>query len=249
MKDFTSNKIYSVLSCVSLIIIWWAAALMIQKTYILPSPLIVGKTTWGLLTTLSTYTVILGTLMRVVVCIGLSFFFGGLLAVLAHFIQPIRYMLKPLLLIVRTLPTIVIIVYVILWMSKAWSPIFVTFLVTFPIVYTNVLEGLDRVPQDFIEMAKVYQLTLKKRLKALYIPSIFPYIKASLAAVTNLALKVVIASEVLSQTSHSIGRHFQVAKINIETDVVFAWALITIFLAVGLDNMVKRLSHMRKGKA
>ncbi len=242
MKDSISNRKMLLVSCAFLILLWWGFALFIDKSYILPTPWVVVKATGQLLVTPATYGVILGTLMRVLICIFISFILGISLAIISHFFASMRYFLKPILLIVRTLPTIVIIVYVVLWMSSSLAPIFVTFLVTFPIVYTNVLEGIDHVDKKWLEMAHIYQLSVMKKMKAIYLPSIRTYLEASLTSVANLALKVVIASEVLSQTKGSIGRHFQMAKINIETEKVFAWALITIVIAVGVDYLLKKVT-------
>jgi ABC-type nitrate/sulfonate/bicarbonate transport system permease component len=51
-----------------------------------------------------------------------------------------------------------------------------------------------------------------------------------------------IASEVLSQTQGSLGKAFQMAKINIQTERVFALALITIFLSFGLERFIKKVT-------
>ncbi len=214
---------------------------MIGKSYILPSP-------WDSLLALSEimsdvtfFPIIIKTLVRVLICVILSVVVGLILGIFAGRFKFVEHLLKPILLITRTLPTIVIIVYVILWMPSVLSPIFVTFLVTFPIVYANVLQGYHQTDIKLIEMARVYGVDYKKMVKNIYIPSVLPYLRSSIIAITSLGLKVVIASEVLSQTPSSIGKSFQMAKINIQTETVFAWAIITIVLAMVLDYIMKAL--------
>ncbi|MBF4694588.1 ABC transporter permease [Fusibacter ferrireducens] len=250
MKDSTikNRALYlTVLSSVILVSIWWLVSIVIGKSYILPSPWLSLKALIQVVWDKSFLFTIVMTLARVLVCVGMSVVVGfvlGFIAGQSHFIE---YLLKPLLLITRTLPTIVIIVYVILWMPNALSPIFVTFLVTFPIVYANVLEGYRQTDLKLVEMAQIYKVDRRKMIQNIYVPSILPYLRSSIIAITSLGLKVVIASEVLSQTPKSIGLRFQMAKINIQTETVFAWALVTIVLSMVLDFIMKSL--FKKGRS
>jgi NitT/TauT family transport system permease protein len=50
-----------------------------------------------------------------------------------------------------------------------------------------------------------------------------------------------IASEVLGQTQGSIGKSIQMAKINLQTEIVFAWAMVTIVIAIGLEALLKKV--------
>ena len=244
MKDSTTKNrelYFTIASSIFLIVIWWLGSMIIGKAYILPSPWESLKALMTIVTDRVFFVIIFKSLLRVLVCVSLSVLVGLLLGIIAGQLKFVEYLLKPVLLITRTLPTIVIIVYVILWMPSVFSPIFVTFLVTFPIVYANVLQGYHQTDYKLIEMAQIYGIDYKKVVRNIYIPSIWPYLTSSIIAITSLGLKVVIASEVLSQTPNSIGRSFQMAKINIQTETVFAWAIITIVLATLLDFMMKAL--------
>ncbi|GAU78798.1 ABC transporter permease [Fusibacter sp. 3D3] len=244
MKDSTikNRELYfTILSSVFLIAIWWLVSIIIGKSYILPSPWVSLKSLIQVVSDASFLPTIVMTLIRVLICVSMSIVVGVLLGLIAGQFKFMEHLLKPLLLITRTLPTIVIIVYVILWMPNTLSPIFVTFLVTFPIVYANTLEGYHQTDLKLIEMAQIYEVHYKKVIQNIYIPSILPYLRSSIIAITSLGLKIVIASEVLSQTPSSIGRSFQMAKINIQTETVFAWALVTIVLSILLDFIMKAL--------
>ena len=52
-----------------------------------------------------------------------------------------------------------IIIYVILIAEADWVAIIVCFLMCFPIVYTNILAGLDSMGDELKEMASIYKLT------------------------------------------------------------------------------------------
>lgn len=252
MKDSTSSKVktthqwsYTGLSIFFLIMIWWVGALAIGKSYILPTPFEALVALKSVVLSRDFWLIVGMTTIRVLVCVVSSLIVGTFLGVTAGVFEIMEYLLKPILLVTRTLPTIVIIVYVILWMPSALAPIFVTFVMTFPIVYANVLEGFKQTDKKLIEMARLYGVHLRKQIKMIYWPSIVPYLKSSIVAITSLGLKVIIASEVLSQTEHSVGKSFQMAKINIQTEAVFAWAIVTIILSLTLNWVMKQF--MKRG--
>lgn len=227
---------YQVLSALAMLLTWWVLSVLIGKTYIVPSPVLVLKTLVGLVASSSFYVIISASVLRTLICVILSLVMGIILALCSGYFISVRAFLAPFVGVLRTMPTIVIIVYAIIWLSSNVAPVVITALVTFPIVYANVLEGYDRIDVSLDEVFTLYDIAQKKRLKTLVWPSILPYVKASLISVTSLGLKVMIASEVLSQASPSIGRQFQMARINLETEIVFAWAITTLVISILLEK-------------
>jgi NitT/TauT family transport system permease protein len=232
---------YKGLSAIALLATWWGLSIIIGKAYIMPSPGSVFKEVAQLLTTMTFYTTVFATIMRTFICVAISLAGGAVLGIASGYFSAVRGFLAPFIRIMQTLPTIVVIVYVIIWLSSALAPIVVTLLITMPIVYANVLEGYDAIALEYREVFAVYALSPAKQLRFLVLPSVKPYLKAALIAVTSLGLKVMIASEVLGQTQGSIGKSFQMAKINLQTEIVFAWAIVTIVIAIGLETLLKKV--------
>lgn len=236
-----SKKFYVTLSVLCIMALWQLAAGLLGKPFILPGPLETGKAIYSMLFDANFYSAVFGTLGRVLIVVMISSVLGIGFGMLAGKIKAVEYMLSPLVLLVKTIPTIVLIVYVVLWMSGYWAPIFVTVLITFPVVYGNVLEGYHAIDYKLMEMTKVFNFSRAKVLKYLIFPSLRPYIYAGILTILGLGLKVVIASEVLSQTRNSMGRAFQVARINIETQTVLGLAIITVLIAFGLEFFSKAM--------
>ena len=65
-----------------------------------------------------------------------------------------------------------IIIYVILLVNSNWVAVPVCFLMCFPVVYTNLLGGLEAVSDELLEVAAVYELDGGQRLRLLYIPAL-----------------------------------------------------------------------------
>lgn len=251
MKIFTSKddrqlidqkkNVYITISTVGLVLFWHLCAVALSKPYILPTPVETLDAFLQLIFSSSFHSALIYTLLRVLSVVIVSTLFGIITGILSGRFAVLEHLLSPLVLLIKTVPTIVLIVYVVLWMSGYLAPIFVTILITFPVVYGNVLEGYKRMDEKLIELADVYQFNWIKKLKAVLFPSIKPYIQSSVLTISGLGLKVVIASEVLSQTQNSLGRSFQIARMNIDTSEVLALAMVTIIISMMLDKLSKHL--------
>lgn len=240
-RESHNKKIGISISTGVLVLIWHLGAVALNKPFILPTPLETLKAAGILLKDLDFFKALVGTLSRVLIVTFISTCLGILMGMLSGKFRFIDYLLAPLMLLIKTIPTIVLIVYVVLWMSGYWAPVFVTVLITFPVIYGNVLEGYRNIDKKLLEMAHVFRLSRFKTLSQITIPSIKPYIQSGVLTIASLSLKVVIASEVLSQTKDSMGRSFQIARINIETQTVLALALVTVGLALVLEYVSRWL--------
>ena len=107
----------------------------------------------------------------------------------------------------------------------------ISFLMVFPVVYTNILEGLVSTDKDLIEAAGVYRITRLKRIRYIYLPSLSPYIQSAISTSLGLAWKSGIAAEVIGLPDGSIGERVYEAKIYLSTPDLFAWTVVIIILA------------------
>lgn len=256
MKIFTTKEdrqkidknksLFVAISTIALVLIWHFSAIALAKPYILPEPMETLEAFLQLVFSSSFHSALFYTLLRVLSVVAASTFLGIVIGILAGRYAVLEHLLSPLVLLIKTVPTIVLIVYVVLWMSGYWAPIFVTILITFPVVYGNVLEGYKRIDEKLIELTDVYQFGLVKKMRTVLFPSIKPYIQSSVLTIGGLGLKVVIASEVLSQTHDSLGRSFQIARMNIDTSEVLALAMVTIIISLILDLLSKKLMNKMK---
>ncbi|MBQ6948396.1 MAG: ATP-binding cassette domain-containing protein, partial [Firmicutes bacterium] len=119
-------------------------------------------------------------------------------------------------------------------------PVFVCFLMCYPVVYTNLLTGLDSVDVQLIEMCQVYKIEGKRRFQVLFWPSIRPYVKAALVLITGLSWKTVVASEVFAVPRHSMGYHLLSAKAVLAADELFAWTIAIVILSWLSETLVKK---------
>nr|WP_044824914.1 ABC transporter permease subunit [Clostridium aceticum]AKL96384.1 ABC-type nitrate/sulfonate/bicarbonate transport system, permease component [Clostridium aceticum]KJF26961.1 ABC transporter permease [Clostridium aceticum] len=235
--------IYTIISVVVLILLWKILAIWVGKEIILPSPEATFSKLIMIIRAENFLQSILSTLIRSMLGFSIAFLLALILGMLAGFFKPVYYLLKPVIVINKAIPTMAVILLALIWLESEKAPILVGFLVIFPLLYYNVVEGIRSVDEKLIEMVKLYQVNKVKVIKELYIPSIKSYLIAGASTALGLNLKIVIAAEVLSQPKISMGTNFQIEKANLNTAGVFAWAIIAIVMAAVLDGIVKLMQR------
>ncbi len=223
------------------ITLWGLLSKWLDNNLLLPSPIVSFMTLIELMGTGTFYVNLLATLYRVIVGIFLSALLGIMAAIGSYFIVALREFLRPLMNGLKTIPVMAVIIFVLLWVRAANVPIFVCFLMCFPVVYTNVLEGLDRLNKEFLEMAHVYQVPLKKQILYLYLPGVLSYFNAALNLICGLSWKTVVAAEVLCSPKFSLGYQLLESKVYLNTEELFAWVIAILFLSVIFEKIVRFL--------
>ncbi len=234
-----SEKIYTIIVAAIWIAVWQLGAMLVNNELLLPGPLATIKTLGGLAITKVFYMNIAWTVMRCFIAMIVSFFAG---AVFAWFSYRSYWMRKITSLPVgffKAVPVMAIVIYVILVAKADWVAIIVCFLMCFPIVYTNVLSGLEAVSGEYIELAKICRLSTGQRLKHIYLPGILPQIKAAISLIAGLSWKAVVAAEILSVPKYSLGYEMMNAKYYLQTPTLFAYILVIVVLSMAFERLIK----------
>lgn len=215
-----------------IVILWAAAARAVDSEYILPT---VGETFSALkelFLSADFYRAFLGTLIRSVIAFGISYALAFLTAFLSYKSERAKRALKPLIIVIRALPTIAVVLLLVVWTDSRVAPVIVTFLVVFPTLYTNLYAALSGIDNELNEMCKVFGVSNGKRLKKVVFPQIAPEFIAAAGAGLTLNLKLMVAAEVLSQTARSMGYLLNISKVYFEISTMLALVLVAV--ATGL---------------
>jgi NitT/TauT family transport system permease protein len=171
------------------------------------------------------------TAVRALYGFVISFGSGVLVGAAAGFIGPFRRAVKPFLSVLRAVPVMSVILLGMLWFVTDLVPVFVTFLMVFPLVCANVLEGVLQIDKRLMEMGTVYRLDGPQKLRHIVLPSLIPFLFAAANAGIGMAWKVTIAAEVLCQPRHAVGTGIQYAQLNLEIPEVMAWTAAAVILS------------------
>lgn len=228
------------------IVIWQCAYVGIGSALLLPSPIQTVSALGKLVMTPEFYINVGVTFGRVGMGILLSMVLGIVTALLAYYMKWVETFFEPMIIVLKVTPVMAVIVLALLWLKSPYIPIFVCFLMCYPIAYTNTLTGLKTVNKELLEMAQLFRVAPYKILRQIYLPHIRPYMESALKLVVGLSWKVVIAAEVLAVPAYSMGYQLLSAKVYLESDQLFAWVIVIIILSTLCERLIDHL--MRKGK-
>lgn len=221
--------------------LWQIGAMMVNMPLILPTPLESMVQLVRLLGTGAFYWDVTYTLYRCVVGIAYSFLAGVLTAFLSYRYLFFRELLSLPVNFLKSTPVMAVIIYALLLLTSSQVPIFVCFMMCFPVVHINLLSGLDNVGKEYLEMAQVFQVSSRDQYRYIYLPSIEPEVKASLNLIAGLSWKSVVAAEVLSVPAHSMGYNLLNAKVYFETPELFAWIVAIVGFSYGFERIIRKL--------
>ena len=120
---------------------------------------------------------------------------------------------------------------------------FICLLMAMPIVWANVLAGLNAVDSKLLEMSDVFGFGFVKKLRYIYIPSILPYFTSAAETGLGLSWKAGIAAEVICRSKHSIGNKIFESKFYLEIAEMFALTAVVVLLSVVFDKLLKFASN------
>ena len=218
------------------LVVWELAARLVAAELLLPSPLKVATTWWGLAKTAAFWKTAGGSLLRVVCGFAAGTLGGTLLAFATVGCAPLRALVAPLLHIVRAAPVASFIILALVWIKTAWLPPVIACLMVLPLVWANVEQGLAETDKKLLEMAAVYRLPKRAVRRHIRLPSLTPYLVSACKTGLGFAWKSSIAAEVICRPDGSVGDGLYCAKLLLETPEVFAWTGTVVLLSVALEK-------------
>ena len=239
MPSTWRNRLIGAASVALLIALWQAVASLIGLEIILPGP---GATLARLRLLLASpgfMADVAATVTRGLIGFGISAAAALTLGVLAGRSMVAFVALQPLVALLRATPVMSVILLAMIWFRTEGMPIFVAFLMCFPVLYGNVVEGIRSLDRDLVDMAHVFRVRRARILASLYLPAILPYLVAGFSSTLGLSWKVVVAAEVLAQPGHAIGTRLQDSRVMLDTSGVLAWTAVALLLSAATEGVLR----------
>lgn len=172
---------------------------------------------------------------------------GTVCAVLAAWIWLIDMLLSPIMRLMKTIPVASFIILALLWVRSAQLSVLISFCMVLPVVYINVLQGCRTVNEEMLEMAKVFRMKWRMKVRFIYLPNIFPSFIAACRIGLGFCFKAGIAAEIIGLPSKSIGSELYKSKLYLMTDELFAWTVIIILMSIFFEGICIHILN-RMGK-
>ena len=222
----------------AVVVVVWTVLSWRYGAYVLPSPWSVVVGFVEIVRTGEIWRHTAASLGRILVGFGgavVVALLGGLAAFLS---RTARTVVHDLLTILNATSVFVWIVISIIWFGLSnWAPIFTTFMITLPVVASNIVEGVENVDRRLLEMGDVYRLAGREKFSAIVVPSTVPYLVAGMKIGFGLALKVSVVAEIFGVTS-GIGYIMNYSREILATHMVFVWAVVMILVMMVTDKLL-----------
>lgn len=246
MRLFISNNKYKLLSTMFVIIIWYFISKIVSNEVIVPSITSTFLELKNIFIDKNFFSIISSTMTRFILASIITIISSILLAVLSYYFIIIKHLLNPFITFMKSVPTMGIIVLALIWFKNSTAPIFIGFIVVFPILYEGVLNCFFNIDKNLVSMAKLYKVNFIRKIEYIYFPYLINNLLPILPSSLGLMLKVIIAGEVLGQPKYAIGSNVQLEKLYLNTSGVLAWIMIVVFINYILEKFIGILSKKVK---
>ncbi len=225
--------------------LWQFSAVLVGKSLILPSPLLVAQTLWELAGTGQFWLSALWTLGRIAAGTALGVALGAALAAVTHVWTPADILLSPAVRVVRATPVVSFILLVYLWAGSGRVPTLICAMMVTPVVWENLRAGLASPAPELLEMARAYRMGRARKIRYIYLPAALPYLRSGVLSSIGLAWKSGVAAEVLCIPRRALGTQIYWSKLYMEVPSLFAWTAVVVALSGAVEGLARRA--LRKG--
>lgn len=241
--SITRNRLALGASVLALLAAWKLLSILVGSSILLPSPEDTAASCIAIFRQPRFWDAVGATIIRGLVGFVLSCLAGIVAGFIAGFSRAVNLLFEPWMIVIRTTPVMSVIILAIIWFQASLVPVFVTFLILFPIIYGNVAAGIQNTDPQLLQMARVFNVKPWRVLTGIYFPSTLPYLASGASTAMGMAWKVVITAEILSQPALAIGSNMMLSKINLETGEVMAWTVVAIIVSAIFEFLLQRLER------
>lgn len=232
------------ISGIAAVIVAWALAAQRIPPYVLPGPL----ETWDALVAMAAsnrlWEPVWLTIVRSAIGLGLAGAIGLSWGALSAASRVFDLFTGPWTSFLMAIPPIVFVVIGLLAFGpNATVVIMVVILVTLPLLTTTTRDAIHRVDADLLEMARAFNRGRVWRWRHVIIPAVIPPLLSAFTVAAGQSLRLTVMAELLATTT-GMGAQIQRARNNLETDEVFALAIVLASLTLLSEMAV--LSPIRR---
>lgn len=223
------------------IFIWEIIYIIVNNEILIVSPLEVLLRLKVLVLEKTFWEIILLSLLRIMGGFIIGIFIGSILCILQSKFLLIKYIISPVISILRASPVISFIIILLVFVRSQYLPTLISFIIVLPIVFTNLNEGILKIDKKLIEMSNVYKIKPFYKLVKIYIPSIIPYFRSACINSIGFSFKAGISAEVIANTKMSIGGELYNSRIYMDTLDLFSWTVVIIIISMIIEQIVVKL--------
>lgn len=205
-----------------------------------------------LITTGKTYALIWTTLKHLLASMAVSSVIGVGLGVAMGMLPFLRNLFKPLMIMLRSLPMVILIVIIMVITDYSRVPVIASSIILIPMIAEAACEGCLRIDKELID---VYRMNAGFNIRVLlhvYLPLMAGYLKQAYVNAVGMGVKLAVSTEYLVQTRNSLGKAVHTSGYFNEYQDIYAYALIMILLVLLVSEgpvlIGKAVAALKRGR-
>lgn len=229
------------------IAIWEIISLLVNNPILMAGPYETVKAIINMFGKTGFYRSVWNSFFNITCGILMGIVLGTLLSSISVKYGLFEDLMDPFVKVLRSIPMVSFVVIVLLWCGNSRISMIISALVTFPIIYLSLLQGLKGIDAKMVEMASVFKMKPLNKIRYIYMPGLRASIESALMLSVGMGWRSGAAAEVIGQPVLTMGNGLYRSKIFLETDRLFAWTVIIILVAALSEKMFKFLIGLLNG--
>lgn len=241
MKINNKNKIYITLSIGLFLLLWQGLSMSVNDSFLFPKPLDVLTNVFFVFKKPFFLNRLFNSISNIVLGVFISYICSIIFSFLSIKFNFINIILKPYIAIIKSTPVASFIILCLIFLPISRLSMFISFLMSFPIVYENLYFAILSVDKSIIEMANVFNIKGLKRLLYIYLPHLEPTLLSISKLSISLSFKAGFAAEVIGIPTNTIGELLYQSKIYMDTKELLALTVVIVLSSFIIEFILKNL--------
>ena len=231
------------------LVVWQITSILMHNRILMAGPIGTLAALAEMVMTESFWTSLLFSFVRIAGGFLLGSAVGIALAYLSYRKPLAGEILSPLVTVLKAVPMASFIIIALIWFGPAKVSFIISFIVVFPMLYLNTVEGLSSLDRNLLEMAEVFRIPTPARLRYIELPGVYPFLLGAFRLALGMSWKSGVAAELIGQYKLSIGNQLYMDKITLDTAGIFAWSAVIIFVSWAFEKAFLFLFEKLAGTA
>ena len=218
--------------------LWQLLAMAVGQQLLVPTPLSVVQRLGTIWQEDGFWSTIWFTFRKIVAGFLLGLGFGLGFGALAGRFPLFEILFRPWAVMIKSIPVASFIIICLIWLNTSQLAVFISFLMVFPAIYSNTLQGIRSADPALLEMARLYRVPFSRRLGYIYVPQVKPFLLSGCSVALGMSWKSGVAAEVIGVVGGSIGERLYESKVYFQTADLLAWTVVIVVCSVGFEKLV-----------
>lgn len=231
---FTTGHLVSASSIASIVLLW-AVMAPFYPDAVIPSPLAVVTSMWGIIVGGEFLVHTAATVYRVLIGFFAAFAVSVFIGVSMGLNKTLEDFLKVEVLVGLTIPGLIWVIVSAMWFGLTeFAMIFSITIIIAPLLALNMWEGTKDIDTGLMEMGSVFDASIVENLRHVILPQLIPYLLSGTRLGLSLGWKVAVIAELVMAdkgVGFKLNYHFGLFNMT----MILAWALLFTILMLLLE--------------